>query len=184
MTGTPSGVASMTPAQRSATCHATEGREAAHQVPFPFIENAVRRRGVERAHRLERCDGIERPAPRDAPLLQEAPPDTQAQFVPLGDEGREEIEEQPEAVRRERGDIGVPPRDRVAAVEPLAEGEIVGARGAIRRAFDGTAAHHRGEQLELRQLHPEIAAEEPRPCAAGEHRLATADRPALGDDAA
>src|SRR5262245_4558955 len=79
--------------------HAAERREAPHEVPFPFIENGERWRGIERAHRLERRLGIERPALRDPPLLEEASADAQAQFVPLSDEGREEIEEQPEAVR-------------------------------------------------------------------------------------
>src|SRR5262245_58591951 len=139
--------------------HAAEGREAPHEVPFPFIENGERWRGIERPHRLERCLGVERPAPRDPPFLKEAPADAQAQFVPLGDEGREEIKEQPEAVRIQLGDVGVPPRDRVAAVEPLAERKIVGAGGAIRCALDRTRSHYRGEKLELRQLHAEIAAE-------------------------
>src|SRR5262245_8611354 len=164
--------------------HTAERREAPHEVPFPFIENGERWRGIERAHRLERRPRVERPAPRDPPLLEKAPADAQAQFVPLSDEGREEIEEQPEAVRRELGDIGVPPRDRVAAIEPLAEGEIVGAGGASWGALDRTRAHRRGEQLELRQLHAEIAAEEPRPGAPCEHHLAAADRPSLSDHAA
>jgi hypothetical protein len=122
--------------------HAAECRKAAHEVPFPFIENGVGGSGVERAHRLERRLGVERPGPRDPPLLQEAPADAEAQFVPLGDEGGEEVQEQPEAVRHQLGNVGVPPRDGVAAVAPLAKREVVGAGGAIRSAFDGIGPHH------------------------------------------
>ena len=98
--------------------------------------------------------------------------DTQAQFVPLGARAGRKSKNS-ETVGHDVGDVAGAAAHRVAAVEPLAEGEIAGASGALsarlrRRPLRITEAM----TLELRQREPEIAAEEARPGAAGEHDAA------------
>ena len=96
---------------------------------------------------LERRGGVERPAARDAPLLDELPADAQPEILPLGTRvwtgmrvvgyiGRDVVH------RR------AAPGDGVAAVEPLAEREVA-PDTCLRRAVQWRGAQHRAEHLEL-----------------------------------
>ena len=66
--------------------------------------------------------------------------------------------EQPECVRGDLGAVGVTPRDRIAAVDPLAESEHRTAGGNLRAVRSTAQYGHRPQHLQLRQFHSGIAA--------------------------
>src|SRR5690606_1707281 len=113
-----------------------EGREAAYEVLAAGGENRLMRLGIERAHHFARRRLVEPPAARDAPSFDEAPANAQPELAPAGAQRRHEVEEEAEAVRHDRRNIGIALGDGVAAVEPLAEGEVAGADRLLRWAVD------------------------------------------------
>src|SRR5262245_54447802 len=70
----------------------------------------------------------------------------------------------------------------VAAVHPLAKAEETAGGGYLRTAVERVGAHDRGQDLELRELDAEIAAEEPRPGSTREDYGIAGDSPLFGDD--
>jgi hypothetical protein len=97
----------------------------------------------------------------NVPLLDEASPDPEAKLAPFPHQRRQEIEEQPKMVGRDRRDVGVAPRHGVAAIEALAKGETRAADGQFGRAFQPRRAHDRPQNLQLREVDAEIAREQP-----------------------
>ena len=82
-------------------------------------------------------------------------------------------------VWRDLGRVGVTPSDRIPAVHPLAKGEDRSGRtdlGPIQRL----CTKHRTEHLELRQIEPCVAGEQPRPRATCQDRRLTSDPASFG----
>ena len=140
--------------------------------------------GVEHADLFEGCRRVQLPVPRQHRFLDEGAADPQLHIAPLLVQRRGEVAQEQKAVGDDVGDVGAPVRHGVAAVEPLAQAEAGPAAGGLRPAVEGFGAHDRRHDLQLRQPQPEIAAEQPRPDATGQHDVVAADAALFGDDPA
>ena len=172
---------SIIPPQLSATTMSRNSGKAWADGRLGAIEDELVGLGVERAHRLERRGLIQCPAPRHPPFLDPAPADPEPQFLPMQPRCRQIFAKQPKIVGDEVDRAHPEGRHGIAAVHPLAKPEQAARRRDFRAARDGLGAHHRGQHFELRQFDAEIAAEQPRPGAAGEHDRSAGDPPLFGD---
>src|SRR6185312_5137794 len=161
--------------------HPLEGGKDGLEVAQPRLQMRTRRLRVQDADALKGRDRVEGPARRLLELLDEAAPEAQPGVPPLRRGERQERPEEADAVGDNVCDRAGAAGDRVAAVGALAEGEAGGERRALRSAAHAVDAHHGGDDLQLRQSQAEVAAEQARPGAAGEHDAAAGNRSALGD---
>ena len=159
-----------------------EGGEGVPQVAQPLPQQAARRRRVKHADLFERSGLVERPAPLPAQFVQEAAADPQPQLAPGRAQGRQELLEEPEAVRDDLGDAGIAPGDGEAAILAPPHGEVARPQGAVGHPLDRGGTQHRTQQLELGQIDAEVAAEQARPGAPGQHDRLARDRAAFGHD--
>ena len=156
--------------------HRGEAREGARQVGAGAVQQGAGGDGVENPHRLEGRGFFHSPVAGDAPFLQEAAADAQAQVAPGRAQIGQEVEEEAEAVRRDVRDGGAL-RDGVAAIGALAEGEVRGGCRGFGQPFQRLGAQDRAQHLHLRQVEADIAAEEARPGAALQHHGIAGDAP-------
>ena len=77
-----------------------------------------------------------------------------------GQQTGQEIRQQTEMIRRDLGGVGVAPRDRIPAIQPLADGENRARGGDVRPSGQGLCAKDRAQYFQLWQIEPGIAREQ------------------------
>ena len=159
ITGTASGVTSISPPQAFSTFMSRKNGKPARDRAPRLLELGPVRRGIEHPDVLEGRGGVELPLSRHAPFLAETSGDAKLQLVPSRDQRGQEIEEEAEGIGRDMRDAPVAARHRVAAVEPLAEREGGAADRHLRAARHRRRGEDGTEHLELRQVDALIAAE-------------------------
>ena len=134
--------------------------------------------------RIEDADPLERRFLVQRPGLGHPRPAAEAQFdrSALVAQRGPEIEREAERVGAQVVDVVAPIRDRVAAVQPLAEAEPPPADRRLGRAGDGFGAHDGRGDAQLRQADAERAQEHRRPDAARDQDGIAGDAALLGHD--
>ncbi len=145
-----------------------------------LLQRGLLRRGIQHTDCLERRRFVERPTSLRAPLLEEASSQPQPDLAVVLLQRRQISQQQPKGIRRDIGHVGVAPCDRIAAVQPLAEREHGATGGDFRAAVQRSGAEHRAQHPQLRQIDADVAAEQPRPRAAGQHHGIAGDAAPLG----
>src|SRR5271165_3292963 len=112
--------------------HRLEDRKVSRQIRLGFRQDRLDRLGIENPNRLKRRGTIKGPGSRNIPFLDETATDPQAKLAPLLRERGKEIEEEPKAVRYDRGDVRAALGHRIAAVKTLAKSKIRRADRVVR----------------------------------------------------
>src|SRR5262249_15853023 len=103
------------------------------------------------------------------------------QFLPVDASRRQILPEKTEAVGYKVDQSLTCTRDRVAPVHTFAIPKRPARSGVSGPAIEPLGPHNRGEDTQLRQPDPEIAAEQARPGAAGQHPRAAGDPAPFGN---
>ncbi len=136
--------------------HACKGRERGDQVALAHGQNGLIRPGIKDAHALERRDLIHPPAFGGLPIIDELPAKAHAQFMALFHQSGQEIEEQAETVRDDRGHGRTAMGDGVAAIGALAESEIRSTNRMNRWALERFGPHDRACTLSCGKSMPRL----------------------------
>ena len=155
------------------------GGEIGEALPIEVLRSGR----VQDAHPFEGACLIQSPAARGTPFLKEASADPYPNLVPLPNEHRREVGEQPEAVGHDGRDIGIAHGNGESAVQPLAERKVGAAHGHVRHTVDAFDARYRTQHLQLRKVDAEISGKQPRPRPAGQNGCRAGNGSAFGDDA-
>ena len=182
-TGISSGVTSIMPAQRSTERAPASCGNRSIASRSTWSSACVVGRRVEHARALERRRPIGFPGCRRGQLVEERAADAQLEVAPPLFQRRQEDAEMAQRRGRDVEGHGAAARDGVAAVLAAAERGAGRADGALGDQRRHRGALHRCLDLELRQFEAEVAQEQRRPGAAGQHHGAACDRPLLGDHA-
>src|SRR5262249_27322607 len=129
---------------------------------------------------LERRRRIESPVPRRLPFIDKPTAKAKTQFLPVNAGRRQIMPEKAEAVGHKVDQPLTCSRDRVAPVHALSVAKPLARSRDFRPAIEPLGPHHRGEDAQLRQLDPEIGAEQARPGAAGQYHRAAGNSAPFG----